>query len=98
MDDFKILSDIVSSVWTIFTVGFGVGYAICKLSLPKNNAVTTIKEFCNVPQAKVLQKIPPQEFTKTFINDSGKVVDVTCVHMDKGRICKVNRQKCKHYC
>lgn len=78
---------------------YGLGFATCKgldyFFKPK--PVTTVKEHCNVVQLKTIHKTKPQEFTKTFINESGKVVDVSCLHMAKDKICMINKKLCKHY-
>lgn len=96
MDEFQILSDAINSVWVVITIGFAIGFGVCKLTLPKNNSVTTVKELCNEPKLKTIHKAQPQSFTKTFINDSGKVVDVTCVHMGQKQICRINKVRCKY--
>lgn len=81
------------------TGAFAFGFATCKGLdyFLKPKPVTTVKEFCNTPQLKTIHKTKPQEFTKTFINGSGKVVDVSCLHMAKNKICMIDKKKCKHY-
>lgn len=83
-----------------FLIGaYGLGYATCTALnyFFKPKPVTTVKELCNAPQLKTIHKTQPQSFTKTFIDKSGKVVDVSCVHMGKNKICMINRELCKHY-
>jgi len=97
MDEFKILSDVINSVWVVLTIGFTVGYAVCKMFIPKERPVTTTKLDCVVPIKYIGATAKHNEISKTFHNHNSKVVDVSCYYKGAKNVCVLTKKKCYHY-
>ncbi len=96
-DNFKILSDVITSVWGVGTIGFSIGYTICKLTLPNEKPVTTTKQECMIPTQYIGVLAQHKEISKTVFNHNSKVVDVSCYYKVNKNICSLTHKLCYHY-